>query len=100
MRRSFHLLVMCSSGIVHRDLKPSNIFFDDNGTALIGDFGLGYCVGNKVSTSTDGIENSGNHTTAIGTILYAPPEQLVNNQSFGVHSNVSTQITTKVVLIA
>lgn len=30
--------------IVHRDLKPSNIFFDDDGTAKIGDLGLGLFV--------------------------------------------------------
>lgn len=27
-------------GIVHRDIKPSNIFFDRDGNALIGDFGI------------------------------------------------------------
>lgn len=52
-----------------------------------------------MATSTDGAENNENYTTAIGTILYAPPEQLANNQSFSQHSNVSTRITTKVVLL-
>ena len=45
--------------IVHRDLKPSNIFFDDEGTAKIGDFGLGYFVNRETSVSIDDIEASG-----------------------------------------
>ena len=39
--------------IVHRDLKPSYIFFDDEGTALIGDFGLGYFALKDSSASMD-----------------------------------------------
>merc|ERR1712029_943933 len=29
-----------SQGLIHRDLKPSNIFFANDGTIKIGDFGL------------------------------------------------------------
>lgn len=51
--------------IVNRDLKPSNIFFDDEGTALIGDFGLGYFAlkdssasMDKTTTASDGTGNT------------------------------------------
>ena len=34
-------LILCSAkGIIHRDLKPANIFAGDDGTFMIGDFGL------------------------------------------------------------
>ena len=52
-------LLSCRLNIVHRDLKPSNIFFDDEGTAKIGDFGLGYFVNLETSVSIDDIEASG-----------------------------------------
>lgn len=59
--------------IVHRDLKPSNIFFDDEGTAKIGDFGLGYFINRETSVSIDDIEaaesgkenNDGQYTSGI-----------------------------------
>lgn len=51
---------MSRLNIVHRDLKPSNIFFDDEGTAKIGDFGLGYFINRETSVSIDDIEASEN----------------------------------------
>ena len=52
-------LLFSRLNIVHRDLKPSNIFFDDEGTAKIGDFGLGFFVNRKTSVSIDDIVASG-----------------------------------------
>jgi len=35
-------------GVVHRDLKPANIWLGDDGTAKLGDFGLGWVAASNV----------------------------------------------------
>lgn len=54
-------------GNVHRDLKPSNIMIDDNGNAIIMDFGIARPVKGK------GLTGSG---VMIGTPEYMSPEQV------------------------
>jgi singapore isolate B (sub-type 7) whole genome shotgun sequence assembly, scaffold_4 len=56
----FTIIINARLNIVHRDLKPSNIFFDDEGTAKIGDFGLGYFINRETSVSIDDIEAAEN----------------------------------------
>ncbi len=53
-------------GVVHRDIKPSNILLDENGNALLTDFGLAQIQ--DVSVSLTG-------SAMLGTPSYISPEQ-------------------------
>lgn len=69
---------MHASGIIHRDLKPENIFIKEN-TAKIGDFGLAKCAFRPEFESCSSLWTEmakKEHTTQLGTYLYASPEQL------------------------
>ncbi|MFA5938181.1 MAG: serine/threonine-protein kinase [Sinimarinibacterium sp.] len=56
-----------ASGFVHRDLKPENILFDDQGRAILTDFGIAKAISSQSKMTATGV--------SIGTPRYISPEQ-------------------------
>ncbi|HAQ28859.1 MAG TPA: hypothetical protein DCQ76_03790 [Ruminococcaceae bacterium] len=91
------LVFMHSLGIIHRDIKPSNIIINEQGEAVIIDFGIARLID----------DNKYSDTKNLGTAGYAAPEQfgiyqsgpvtdiyavgvLLNELILGVHPTIDT----------
>ena len=60
------------NGVVHRDIKPSNIILNNDGDALVTDFGIAKVVDEPNLTRTDFV---------IGTPAYMSPEQCAGEKT-------------------
>jgi serine/threonine-protein kinase len=54
-------------GVIHRDIKPANILLDDEGNAIVTDFGIAKVAESPKLTATGMV---------IGTLTYMSPEQI------------------------
>jgi serine/threonine protein kinase len=74
------LAYAAAQGIVHRDIKPANIILDDDGWAIVTDFGIA-----KVA-ETQGLTQTGG---TVGTPTYMSPEQCKGTEVTGASDQYS-----------
>ncbi len=82
------MLDLHRASIVHRDLKPGNVLLeqrsDGRTRALIVDFGLG----RRMRTEEEDASGITAMDTALGTLEYMAPEQIVNSRGAGPQADI------------
>lgn len=71
------------NGWLHRDLKAANILMDDNGTVLLGDFGVGVFVGD----TSGPMSNEGKRKSFVGTPCWMAPE-VIQRKHYGTKADI------------
>ena len=69
-----------AKGVVHRDIKPANIILDDDGWAIVTDFGIAKVAESQGLTRTGG---------TVGTPTYMSPEQCMGTEVTGASDQYS-----------
>lgn len=69
-----------SQGVIHRDIKPANIMILDNYKVKLTDFGIAQLHNDKLALTQAG--------SILGSILYIPPEQLVDSRKVDKRADV------------
>lgn len=93
------LAYMHSKQVIHRDVKPANIFYTEDGSVRLGDFGLsrdlseveeGVCESENSSSSQllSGASRTNATTTNIGTRIYSSPEQMSSFSHYDYKSDI------------
>lgn len=69
-----------SQGVIHRDIKPANIMLLENDKVKLTDFGIAQVNNDKLGLTQAG--------SILGSILYIPPEQLVDSHKVDKRADV------------
>ncbi len=69
------------NGVIHRDIKPANILIDQQGNALIADFGIA-----QILNKTEG--DNTRSDIIMGTLAYMSPEQRVSSTNVDLTTDI------------